>query len=421
MKAVICGAGIAGLALAHQLGRLGWDVDMVEKAPGPRPQGYMIDFFGAGYEAAEAMGVLPRFRELGYTLSGASFVDTDGRQRASIDYGQFAGLLGGKLLSIMRPDIELALREHLPESVAIRYGTSVAAVEDEPDGVRVALTDGSTVAADLLVGADGIHSTVRALVFGEESHYVRQLGFHTAAFVFDDPVVREAVAGRFCLTDTVGRQMGFYGLRDGRVAAFAVHRTRTHGAPLPEDARAAVREEYGSLGWVAPSALAACPPHSEIYYDQVAQTRLPRWSRGRTVLLGDACYAVSLLAGQGASLGIAGAYVLADQIGTMEGQVAQGAAAEEHGLDGALARYEQVWRPVVEEKQQVARQGTRWFLPESRTRLWARRAAMRAARVPGVDRLVAGAVTGKPTELAELRAAGDASRTPRAQGRSVSR
>lgn len=406
--AVICGAGIAGLALAQRLGTMGWDVEVVEKAPGPRPQGYMIDFFGAGYQAAEAMGVLPRLRELGYSFGGADFVDAEGRRRASIDYGRFAGLLGGRLLSIMRPDLELALREHLPGNVALRYGTGVTGVEDAPNGVRVTLSDGTTREAALLVGADGIHSTVRSLVFGPEKRFLRQLGFHTAAFVFDDAEVRAAVAGRFCLTDTVGRQLGFYGLRDGRVAAFAVHRTRTGDgapeAPLPQDARAAVRREYGTLGWVAPRALAACPPPSQVYYDQVAQTVLPRWSHGRTVLLGDACYAVSLLAGQGASLGVGGAYVLADQLA---------AAARERGVgvEEAVGRYERLWRPVVEEKQQVARRGTRWFLPESGARLRARRAAMRMARLPGVDRLVAGAVVGKPTELREIRSASDEFRT----------
>jgi 2-polyprenyl-6-methoxyphenol hydroxylase-like FAD-dependent oxidoreductase len=221
--------------------------------------------------------------------------------------------VNGHLVSIMRPDLERILREQLPGGVDLRFATSLTHIDNGTDGVRLTLTDGSRLNADLLVGADGVHSTVRRLVFGEERQYFRYLGFHTAAYVFEDPEIHAAVRDRFSLTDTIGRQMGFYGLRDGRVATFAVHRTAD--PTLPGDAQQALRREYGSLGWIVPRALAQCPPAAEVYYDQVAQIKMPRWSRGRATLVGDACQAVSLLAGQSASLAVAGAYILADQMG----------------------------------------------------------------------------------------------------------
>ncbi|WP_158896139.1 FAD-dependent monooxygenase [Amycolatopsis anabasis] len=381
MRVVICGAGITGLTLANRISTLGGDVVLLERAPGPRSQGYMIDFFGPGYDAVEAMGLLPAIEEVAYHVDEASLLDEHGRRRTRVRPTQFAS---GPLLNIMRPDLERVLREALPPRVELRFGAGPVAVTEHGGTVRVAL-DGATLEADLLVGADGIHSTVRRLVFGEESRFFRYLGFHTAAFSFDAPDINAAVGTRACLTDTAGKQMGFYALRDGRVASFALHRTLDPA--LPDDARAAVRQVYGELGWVVPRALDQCPPAPEIYYDQVAQIEMPRWSKGRVVLLGDACHAVSLLAGQGASLGIGGAYLLADQL------------TREQSIDQALARYEELWRPVVEDKQKIGRASARWFLPESTLQLRIRRAALRLARLPWIDRYVAATVAGKSTTL----------------------
>lgn len=385
MKVAICGAGITGLALAHRLATLDVEVVVLERASGPREQGYMIDFFGPGFDAVEEMGLLPQVEDVAYRVGEASLLDERGRRRAAIDYVQFAKSVRGRLCSIMRPDLERVLRTALPSTVDVWFGAGVTGVEDLGDRVRVISADGGTVEADLLIGADGIHSTVRRLVFGEESRFLRHLGFHTAAFVFEDEEIRARVGERFCLTDTIGMQMGFYGLRDGKLAAFAVHRTTD--PTLPDDARAALRATYGSLGWAVPQALALCPPSSEVYYDQVAQIEMPSWSRGRVVLVGDSCYAVSLLAGQGASLGIAGAFVLAEQL------------TRSPSIETALAEYEKLVRPVVTEKQQVARRGARWFLPANRFLLQARRAFLHLARLPGLERPLAAAVTGKSTAL----------------------
>ena len=385
MKVVICGAGIAGLALAHRMRTHGWDVVVLEKSPGPRTQGYMIDFFGAGYDAAEAMGLLPALDERGYRIAEAQYVDERGRVRARLGFAQFGATVDGRLLSLMRPDLEAVLREGLPDGVDLRFATSITDVGNGPDGVRVTLTDGSALDADLLVGADGIHSTVRRLVFGEERRFLRYLGFHVAAYLFRDAVIEAGIRDRYAITDTAGSQMGFYGLRDGRVATFAVH--RTPDPALPSDVRAAVRAAYGSLGWIAPRALRHCPASEDIYYDQIAQIVLPHWSAGRVTLVGDACYAVSPLAGQGASLGVGGAYVLAEEL------------ARAGSIEAGLQHYEQAFRPVAEEKQQAGRQTARWFLPASTLQVRLRRVALALARLPGLDRAVATSIAGKPTAV----------------------
>ncbi|MET8147089.1 FAD-dependent monooxygenase [Actinoplanes sp. NPDC049668] len=385
MFVVICGCGIAGLALAQRLDRLGCQVLLVEKAMGPREEGFMMDFFGPGYDAAEAMGLRERIHELGYLISAVSYRDDRGRQRATLRYDTLARALHGRLVSIMRPDLEQALRETVTGRVEVRYGTSIAAVHQEPDVVRCALTDGTTVAADLLVGADGIHSVVRKFTFGPDSEFLRFLGYHTAAYTFTDDALAGVLGDQFCLTDSVHRQLGMYRLRDGRVATFAAH--RAPHLELPADPPAALRRQYATLGWVVPRALDSCPPAHRLYYDQVAQVVMPGWHRGRVVLLGDAACAVSLLAGQGASMAIAGAYVLARSI--TDGQP----------LADGLRRYEAAVRPLAEQRQRAGRDAARWFVPASARQRAVRRTALRLARLPLVDRMIIRSVAGKPSHI----------------------
>lgn len=372
MKAVICGAGIAGLTLAGRLGHHGWDVLLVDQAAGPRRHGYMIDFSGPGFEAITAMGLEPQLRKAASQVDEFRYIDDEGRTTVSLDYELFTRALGGSLVSIMPPALEQMLREALGSRVEVRYGTTVESVSDE----TAVLSDGTVVAADLVVGADGIHSRIRSLTFGDEGRFVRVLGMSTGAFIFDDHDVFNEVAGQFVLTETIDRQMGLYGLGGGRVAAFTVHRTSS--APYA-NVRAELRAKFSGMGKLVDAALDKCPPSEEIYFDRVAQIVMPRWTKSRVGLVGDAAYAVSLVAGQGASLGVAGAYVLAELLS------AGGPVSE------ALNEYERRWRPVAESIQKSARERVvEVFLPRRRRTLLLRRWGFRAMHVPGLRRLMTG-------------------------------
>lgn len=374
MKALICGAGIAGLSLAGRLGHHGWDVVLVEQAPGPRHHGYMIDFSGPGFEALAAMGLLPQLRAAASPVDTFRYIDHEGRTTVSLDYGLFTKALDGQIVSVMRPALEQMLRESLGPRTRVRYGTTIEQITPE----SAVLSDGDVVDADVIVGADGIHSRIRSLTFGDEARFLHDLGMHTGAFIFDDHDVLDEVAGQFVLTETIDRQLGLYGLGNGRVAAFTVHRT---GSADYDDARDELRAEFSGMGPLVDAALERCPPAEEIYFDRVAQVLMPQWTHGRVGLIGDAACAVSLVAGQGASLGVAGAFVLAELLSTAG------------SIPEILTEYERRWRPIADSIQKSARERVvEVFLPRRRNTLLLRRWGFRAMHVPGLRRLLTGSL-----------------------------
>lgn len=367
MKAIIAGAGIAGLSSAHALHRAGWEVTVVERARALRAGGYMIDFFGPGYDAAEALGILPALRARAHKVDEVLFVDETGRTRSKIDYRLATGAAKGKLFPILRGDVERALFDALPDGVDLRYGLSATGCESAAEGVGVTLSDGTMLEADLAVGADGIHSEVRRAVFGPEADFVRYLGYHTAAYFFRAPRVAAALAGKFTLMTVPNRLLGLYEVGDGLLASFFVYRAES--ARRPDDPVAALRRTFGDLGWLVPETLAAAPGAGEVYYDVVAQTVMPNWSSGRVVLVGDAAYAVSLLAGQGASLAIAGGNAL-------------GEALAGRPVPDALAAFDARLRPPVLEKQRAGRRTANWFVPPTAAHLAVRDVVLNVVNSP---------------------------------------
>lgn len=375
-RAVVAGAGIAGLATALRLHGAGWEVLVVERAPARRSSGYLVNLLGSGYTAAERFGLLPALARRDLGVFTTILVKADGRTKFTVPAEIARGALGDHALSVFRGDLESALYEAVSDDVAIRFGTTVRAVAQERSGVRVTLSDGSTEEADLLVGADGVHSTVRELVFGPEADFRVDLEHVVAAFVLDRvPDHVPAGAG----TTFIGprRTAAVMNLGPGRSSAFFTYRSGDPLADLERGPARALTTAFGDLGGGVADALAQLERDEDgAYFDAVSQVLLDGWSRGRVVLLGDAAWCVSLFAGYGAALALAGA----DRLG---------AALEEHDdVPAALETWETGLRPEVRRRQALARRGIAQFAPPSRAHVWARDMTMRAIRLPGVRGLI---------------------------------
>lgn len=310
-RALVVGAGIAGLATALRLRRSGWDVVVVERAPALRGGGYILNFAGVGYAAADRLGLIPALRAVQPAPVDLVHVDSRGGELARMDVAAQQALLGDRTLALFRGDLERVLFDELDDRVEFRFGIGVDRICQHPDEVQVALSDGTSRTVDLLVGTDGVHSRVRSLLFGPEERYRYDFG-DIVAITQLAGVPAAVLPGTSVAMDLVGRGVSVINPRGSQAAAFFIFGTDDAGADLAAGPGPTLRRRYGDLGWIVPDLLAAVDDAETVYFDQVSQIRMDRWSVGRTVLVGDAAWCVSLFAGYGSSLAVAGATLLGD-------------------------------------------------------------------------------------------------------------
>src|SRR5262245_33789916 len=155
---------------------------LVEQQPAIRRGGYVVDFWGIGYDIAEKMGLLPRIEQLGYQVREVRFVDGHGRRDGGFPVDVLRRMTKGRLTSLRRSDLAIAIYETLDGKVETMFGDSIAGIEDDGHRVRVTFEHAAPREADLLIGADGLHSRVRRLVFGPDHRFAVSLGYDIAAF-----------------------------------------------------------------------------------------------------------------------------------------------------------------------------------------------------------------------------------------------
>ena len=374
MNIIINGLGVAGPALAYWLTRSGHDVLLVEQAPCPRVGGYIVDFWGIGYDIVEKMGLIAEIRRLGYQVREVRFVDRHGLKRGGFDVDVFGRMTNDRFTSLPRSDVSATICRAIEGKVETIFGDSVAAIGESNHGIHVAFDHAPPRDADLVIGADGLHSRVRQLAFGPESDFNVSLDYHVAAFEAEGYRPRDELI--YLSHGLPGRQISRFSMRDDKTMFLFVFRDEYMRG---EDPKSILRNAFAIAGWEWPRIEKELISAKDIYFDTVSQIRMDRWTKGRIALVGDAAACVSLMAGEGTGLAIAEAYVLAGELQ---------ACADDFAT--AFARYEQRLMPFVKRKQESAARFASSFAPRTSVGITFRNAVTKLMGVPFIAEFFVG-------------------------------
>ncbi|HEX7029914.1 MAG TPA: FAD-binding domain [Gammaproteobacteria bacterium] len=375
MKILISGAGIAGPTLAWWLLEHGFEPVLVERAPRLRTGGYIIDFWGSGFDVAERMGLVPELMHAGYKVREVRMVNRASRKVAGFSAEVFDRLTDGRYVSLPRGELGAMIHARIQDRAETLFDDEILALDDTGDGVNVTFRNAAPRRFDLVIGADGLHSRVRELVFGAEGEFEKYLGYQVAAF--ETRGYRPRDEDVYVMFTQVGRQISRFSLRDDRTLFLFV--LADEAGREAHDARRLLHRRFDAAGWESDGILAAMDATDDLYFDRVSQIRMNTWSRGRVALIGDAAFCVSLLAGQGSALAMTAGYVLAGELRRAQGDYRE-----------AFRRYQERLGPFIAKKQQAAEKFAGAFAPRTAVGLFFRNQVTRLLDIPWIADLAIG-------------------------------
>jgi 2-polyprenyl-6-methoxyphenol hydroxylase-like FAD-dependent oxidoreductase len=375
---LISGAGIAGPTLAFWLKAAGFEPTLIERAPTLRTGGYVIDFWGLGYDIAERMSLATDINRIGYHVREMRIVDDRGRRVTGFGTKVLDELTNGRYVTLGRSDLSRLLFEKVTGTTEVIFGDQIVRLQEQANCVQVQFQHTGRRRFDLVIGADGLHSGVRRLAFGPQHQFEKRLGYIVAAFEVRG--YRPCDGDVYVMYGQPGRMLGRFALHGDRTLFLFVFAADSDSLPATLDLqKGMLRERYREGKWECPQILDGLDRTQELYYDRVSQIRMESWSRGRVALTGDAAFCVSLVAGQGSALAMISAYVLAGELANAGGRHEQ-----------AFGKYEACLRAYINTKQQAAARFAAAFAPKTRWGLCLRNQVIKAFQIPGLARLAVG-------------------------------
>ncbi len=352
-RILVSGASIAGPTVAYWLDRFGFDVTVIEQAGAVRGGGYPIDVRGPAVEVAKRMGILSGLRSAHIDAKRITFLHSNGSVAGTIRPEEITGGVESHDIELPRGDLtELLYGLTRNSSVRYVFNESITSVDDDGKGVTATFRSGASERYDVVIGTDGLHSNTRRLLFGPEEPFSNYLGYCYNGFTMPNFL---ALSHESLTYTTPGRYAVLSAVRNSPVLhAFLIFASEEipfsrHQDPVSQ--RRLVAERFEGIGWEVPRLVTAMEQADDLYFDVVSQIHLERWSKGRVVLVGDSAFAPSFLSGQGSSLAIVGAYILAGELAAWDNPAQ------------AFAAYEKLMRPYALANQNLAADGGDFLLP----------------------------------------------------------
>jgi 2-polyprenyl-6-methoxyphenol hydroxylase-like FAD-dependent oxidoreductase len=374
MNVLISGAGIAGSTLAFWLKRHGCTPTLLEEAQALRTSGYVVDFWGQGFDIAEKMGLIPELVRDGYRVREVRFVDNHGQRVGGFSVEVFNRLTRGRYVTVARSRLAEAIYASLQGKVETIFGERVCDLKFIGDDVQASFLKLPPRRFDLVIGADGLHSNIRQLLFDAQSKFETYLGYKVATFEASGYRPRDELT--FVSFSRPGLQVSRFAMRDDRTLFLLIYADKSPKCPAPSDITTQKRElhaRFDGQGWECARILSVLDQCQSVYFDRVSQIRMPNWFKERAALVGDAAAAPSLLAGQGAALAMMESYVLAGEL-----------ARSPRNPSVAFARYDGLLHKFVEAKQIGAERLASSFAPRTELGLLVRNLVTRALGIPFV-------------------------------------
>lgn len=365
---LISGASIAGPTLAYWLSRYGFTPIVVERTPALRAGlgGHAVDLLGPAVDVAEWMGILPRVMAA-RTGTDVISIERPGRSPVVVDVGRAVAGIASRHIEIMRGELTSILYEATRDDVEYIFGDSIRTLEENGDRVAVTFEHGPPRSVDLVVGADGLHSNVRQLTFGDESRFRHYLGGYLGVFTLPNYL---GLDGRMVTYTQAGKLVGMYPVRQtGAARALFLFRREEeliYDHRDLEQQKRLLRQAFAEDIWEVPRILAELDESPDFYFDSISQIRMETWSRGRTTLVGDAGYCPAPAVGGGTAVAVLGAYVLAGELR---------AAGGDHTT--AFRMYEHQLRRLVARTRALAPTMMKALIPRTQRQVWATTHLMR--------------------------------------------
>ncbi|MFT3934428.1 MAG: FAD-dependent monooxygenase [Chitinophagaceae bacterium] len=343
---LISGASIAGLTMAYWLNRYGYKVTVVEVASALRKGGAAIDVRGEALNTAERMGVLDKIKEKKITTA-IEFVDADNNSIASMP--NFGADSLNKDIELNRDDLVAIIYEAATTNVEYLFNNRIKAISQDHEKVVVIFKDGQTRNFDYVFGADGLHSTVRKLVFGDESLFNDFFGAYFAILKTANNLEKLNRGRLYNLPNKLAATSD-----NGN--SFVLFRSQKLNYDYKNDAdyKKILMNSFAGVGWKVPDILEAMMDAENLYFDEVCQIKMPSWTKGRVALIGDAAHCAGFPTGMGTSLAMLGATILADEL-----------EASNEDYNAAFSKYNHTFKPFVEAIQATVTNGLDFLVPET--------------------------------------------------------